>query len=639
MYGYTIMNDEKVYDTITHNTVNLISSNETGFTIDYLYEATLHFLHSNATFQGLSDIYNQFHNFSRENITRNNLCDKRLASGFFLYGFLELSSRYQINPRLKTDKNWIDNALLENHTKLKKVFSNIWSGTHECAFEDCESMMITDGNMKINRKVCAAKFSVVRKFEHSNKTVLTGCTAMPSPDSPFCAEHVNAETPVLLGEKITKETRMKLLSFKAKNQTSNLKLPKDSVFTVESVLNARKINNDIEYFVKFAGCPANEACWEPTKNLPTFIVEYYKDKYKHGSPLPLPSIKHTRRVDKTSEVYHHLEWKTSEAPGKELELENGETLFDLDEDKLAADEVRSTCNTRKVKDKRDRRHTAGIIIHAKPCGKIPHVDELFICESITQVYGNVIEFLGNLNSEAREKIKIWLFDDMCHLKPFSEKPKHAKQNDITEHFANLAKAVDRFHFPGHKRTDKYCQENCNPNSELQKLGIKKQNTPACEQAFKWLNAFKNLKTMNEPRFKMFLLYMIDLHNLHIENRVDLAANPLNERRGDFIQSSAKQPVDIDSKLVESVDEGVEEVLLDMTKMKIAVCQEEKYEDCFKLNSNGELSCNFCPGIYKRDGHMRNHLSSKHMKTFKIVCSCGKLFPDSTRLSRHKKTCK
>ena len=512
MCGYSIKNEEKIYERMDHSSVYLVSSNETAFTVDYLYEVTLHFLHSNATFQGLSDIYNQFHNFSRQNLTRNNLCHKRLASGFFLYGFLEMTSRYQIYPKLNTEKNWIDDAILENQTKLKKIFSNIWSASHECSFENCESMMVTDGNMKLNRKVCAAKFSVVRKFEHSNKTVLTGCTAMPSPDSPFCSEHVHAETPVLLAEKITKETRQKLLDFKAKNQTSNLKLPQDSVFTVETVLNARKNNNHIEYLVKFAGYPDHEACWEPSKNLPSFIVEHFKDTAKLGSPLPTPTIKLTRKVDENSEVYHHLEWKTTRHSGKELELENGETLFDLDSDKLAADEIKSTCNTRKLKDKRDRRHSAGIIIHAKPCGKIPHVDELFISESINQVYGTVIEYLGNLDPEAREKIRICLFDDMCHLKPYSEKPKQAKQNEITEQFANLAKAVDKFHFPGHKKTDKYCQENCNPNIELKKLEIKKQNTPACEQAFKWLNAYKNLKTMNEARFKMFLLYMIDLHN-------------------------------------------------------------------------------------------------------------------------------
>ena len=147
-------------------------------------------------------------------------------------------------------------------------------------------------------------------------------------------------------------------------------------------------------------------------------------------------------------------------------MENGETLFDLDADKLSEEELVSTCNTRKVKDKRDRRHTAGILISAKPCGIIPHVYELFVCESINQVHGSIIEFLGNLDPETRAKFKIWLFDDMCHLKPHSEKPKQADQNEITKQFANLAKAVDKFHFPGHKKTNKHCQANCNPNVEL-----------------------------------------------------------------------------------------------------------------------------------------------------------------------------
>ena len=83
------------------------------------------------------------------------------------------------------------------------------------------------------------------------------------------------------------------------------------------------------------------------------------------------------------------------------------------------------------------------------------------------------------------KLKIWFFDDMCHLKPYAEKPKHAKQNDITMFFANqISKAVDKFHFPGHKKTDNFCQSKCNPTTEMSKVGITKQNTPACEQAFR-----------------------------------------------------------------------------------------------------------------------------------------------------------
>ena len=648
-YGYSIKNGEKVYDKITHETKYLVSSNETVFKIDFLYEATLHFLHLNATFQGLSDVYNQFHNFGSKNINRSNLIPKRLATGFFLYGFLELTSRCGIVPKMTTAQNWLDNSILENQTDLKKTFSKIWCGSHKCEVEHCDEMMISDGGQKIYRKVCAAKFSVVRKFLNSNKTVLTGCTAMPSPNSPFCSNHVDAETPVLLAERITQETRNNLWNFRMKSQSSNLKLPNDSVFTVETVLNARIVKSNLEYLVKFAGFSKQQACWEPVKNLPSFIVERFRDKTKFGAPLPTPSIKHTIKVDNNTEVYHHLEWKADYSTGKVLELKDGETLFDIDQDILPEEELKSTCNTRKVRDKRDRRHTAGILISAKPCGIIPHVDELFVCESINQVHGSIIEFLGNLNTEVREKIKIWLFDDMCHLKPHSENPKNANQNDVTKHFANISKAVDRFHFPGHKTTDRYCQENCNPNKVLKELNISKLNSPACEQAFKWLNAFKNLKTMNESRFKFFLLYMIDLHNLHIEKRVDLVANPLNEKRKDaiellktsgFIENLLKTDENIkpledttSSNCVDDLVAGFE------TDLKIGDAEaEENWENCFTEVSSG-LKCNFCPGIYKREGHLRNHLQSKHNKFFKLACICGKLFPDSTRLSRHKKSCK
>ena len=90
---------------------------------------------------------------------------------------------------------------------------------------------------------------------------------------------------------------------------------------------------------------------------------------------------------------------------------------------------------------------------------LPHVDELFSSESINQVHGSIIEYIGNIHPDMRSKLKLWLFDDMCHLKPDSEKPKQANQNEVTKSFAELSKAVDKFHFPVHKKTDKYCQEN------------------------------------------------------------------------------------------------------------------------------------------------------------------------------------
>ena len=70
---------------------------------------------------------------------------------------------------------------------------------------------------------------------------------------------------------------------------------------------------------------------------------------------------------------------------------------------------------------------------------------------------------------------------------------------------------------------------------MPKVGMTKSNTPVFEQAFIWMNKFRNLKTMKEGHFKLLLLYVIDLHNLHIEKKVDLLANPLNQQREAEIQ--------------------------------------------------------------------------------------------------------
>ena len=53
--------------------------------------------------------------------------------------------------------------------------------------------------------------------------------------------------------------------------------------------------------------------------------------------------------------------------------------------------------------------------------------------------------------------------------------------------------------------------------------------------FSKMKEIKNIKSKNEAHFKLFLLYILDLHNLHIEQKVDLLANPLNFKRYEVIQ--------------------------------------------------------------------------------------------------------
>ena len=53
------------------------------------------------------------------------------------------------------------------------------------------------------------------------------------------------------------------------------------------------------------------------------------------------------KIDDNNEVYHHLEWKPVDVNSDVLDLKDGETLVDLDQDKLGEKDIVSSCNTRK----------------------------------------------------------------------------------------------------------------------------------------------------------------------------------------------------------------------------------------------------------------------------------------------------
>ena len=134
-------------------------------------------------------------------------------------GWLMSTTNYTI---FLVDKNWLDDSILNNLTSLKTV----WCAPHDCKADNCEGLMISDGGMKIHRTVCAAKFSVVRKYQYSDKTVLTGCSAMLSSDNPFCKEHMEAEMPVILSSRVTTETIHKLWTYRQKSQGYGMRLPR-----------------------------------------------------------------------------------------------------------------------------------------------------------------------------------------------------------------------------------------------------------------------------------------------------------------------------------------------------------------------------------------------------------------------------
>ena len=77
-------------------------------------------------------------------------------------------------------------------------------------------------------------------------------------------------------------------------------------------------------------------------------------------------------------------------------------------------------------------------------------DELFRSEGVKQVYAIVTEWMAELDDAERKKIKWILYDDMCHLGPFSQNPVVLNINKITRFFGTRNLAVDCLYFLNHK---------------------------------------------------------------------------------------------------------------------------------------------------------------------------------------------
>ena len=60
---------------------------------------------------------------------------------------------------------------------------------------------------------------------------------------------------------------------------------------------------------------------------------------------------------------------------------------------------------------------------------------------LLQVGALVAEWLGNLPETCRNRVKAWLYDDMCHLAPIVDNEKLWKQpNELSKFMKNLEKS-------------------------------------------------------------------------------------------------------------------------------------------------------------------------------------------------------
>ena len=131
---------------------------------------------------------------------------------------------------------------------------------------------------------------------------------MPTPGSKFCSIHSTEDSPVVLKENLTSNSRSQLYNIRSRTKPTQLHLPNDDLFVVESIMDMKTEKKTKLFLVKWSSFPESEATWEPEKNIPQFILKYYAETSKFGKPLPEPRIKHTKKVSNKSEVFHYLEW-------------------------------------------------------------------------------------------------------------------------------------------------------------------------------------------------------------------------------------------------------------------------------------------------------------------------------------------
>ena len=93
-YGYTVSDGKIVYDEDCLKNEYLLTSRQTAFQVEYLYENTLHVLFSASSFQSLANVYNAFHFATEETEKREEIWQERIADAFFLYSLIEISQRY-----------------------------------------------------------------------------------------------------------------------------------------------------------------------------------------------------------------------------------------------------------------------------------------------------------------------------------------------------------------------------------------------------------------------------------------------------------------------------------------------------------------------------------------------------------------
>ena len=345
-YGFYKKGSSKYVDDDALRNEYLITSTQSGFAIDYLWDVTLQILFSNATFESLGNIYNNLHftclPFDMMQ-KREAVIAKRISEAFYLYSFIELGQRYNIEVSVASN---LDEAVLEKQSVFQNKFRSIWTQNHSCTAPGCGSVITVDGGLKPHRKLCGAKLAGIREFKSTGLSVVTGCTSIPGPRSKFCKEHQLSQSPALLSEQLPQTTRKKLRDHRTREAEST-DAPQDNVYVIESILDRRSKKGTSDFLIKWLGFPPSEATWESENSVPKFIQDFYAKESNFGKVLPNPKIKMVKKAG--SAVYHLLSWDDETSVAQWV----NEDFFNLlrEDGELMSMVADNSCNTRKSRDK------------------------------------------------------------------------------------------------------------------------------------------------------------------------------------------------------------------------------------------------------------------------------------------------
>ena len=565
----------------------------------------LQILHSNASFESLSKIYSDLHfvNVPTDVMPqRVEAHRKRLSDAIMLYSYLELGQRYGIPSIIK---GGIDKSILENKSLFKDKFEEKWSVDHKCDTKGCQDCLTVDGGMKPNRMICADKLAGVTKFQNSDLKVVSGCPRKPAPSSKYCGDCKNSESPVMISTSVSKETKANLR--KRRSNTAQFKeTSQDQIYVIESLLGKKTIDAGIFWKVKWLGVPESESTWEPAKNIQGWMKAFYdEDRRRFGKTLPVPKIKCQKKLGGQTQYYFN--WGEIDGEKSSEDRWVTEDFFQIasEDGDLVSQMENISCNTKKTKDKRDRRHTVGILVGTKPCGTVVLFNELYGAESVTQVYASGLDYVSNL-PEA-DKPKVINYDDACHLVKFARNHYKKKnlQNEHTKFMAEVPIVVDKFHFRNH--VDKWCHENCNPYQIRELDGV---NTESCEQTFHWVNQFTAVKSMNEPHFWLFFTALFEMHNLSKLGQLRSVANPKSNLRWEIVSDVEDYKHHFVKQNKESIQQhyGDKDPKKDITQ-DIDILSEEMND----MNIN-KYQCSECGAKYKVAWTLKSHMTKKHERS-------------------------